>query len=280
MSVLGILIGSSWGYTHFVQDKNIEQLQSTLKQKKQKLANDQHIADRYNEILDKFVKKNIYLKKFKKTLPDTLDASSMYVYLNSIRPSYSNLNINYTYLKSKKKKKRDYGITTANISGQGNYQDLFSLIHNIAKSSPIVKVHNLVINPQVKKENYNNVKFTLQLAGYFSKKQLVKNIKPRMINGSKKIRKNPFYPLIRGVKPNKDNLPNVEKSKLVGIGKNLVYIVDQNGKVQILHTGDKVYLGYLSSASIKKQKATFKLNKGGILDKVVLKLNKSDKSKN
>ncbi|HYX10111.1 MAG TPA: hypothetical protein VE912_25515, partial [Bacteroidales bacterium] len=75
MTVLGVMLGGSWGYTHFVQDKKIEQLQSTLKQKKQKLSNDQHIASRYNHVLDKYVNKNLYLKHFKKTIPSNLDAS-------------------------------------------------------------------------------------------------------------------------------------------------------------------------------------------------------------
>ena len=82
---------------------------------------------------------------------------------------------------------------------------------------------------------------------------------------------NPFYPIIHQLPPNSKDLPDVEKSRLVGISERNIYLVDQNGKVRTLDIGDKVYLGHLESIDTNDKSATFYLNKGGIFDKVTLK---------
>lgn len=271
--VLVALLGSGWGYIHFVQEKKITQMENNLRQKKQKLQNDKGIANQYDEVVTKYAKKRIQLKKFSKTIPTSLTVSSLYAYLNRVRPASSDLMINFTSLKSQKEKKKDYGIVRANLSGQGRYLDLYRLIKNIETSSPIVKVKKLVINSIGKKKSYNYVNFTFELDGYYSPSQKGNAIPSKIIHAHSKIGLNPFYPLIRGVKPNTNGLPEVGKSKLVGIGKDVAYIVDQDGKVKILHVGDKVYLGSLVSTSIKNKTATFELDKGGILSKEVLNLN-------
>ncbi len=78
--------------------------------------------------------------------------------------------------------------------------------------------------------------------------------------------------MIRSIKPNDENLPNVEQSKLLAVGTNFIFMVDQDGKIDKLSIGDKVYLGTLDTVNITQKTATFMLNKGGILDKVTLKV--------
>jgi len=76
-----------------------------------------------------------------------------------------------------------------------------------------------------------------------------------------------FYPLIHGIPPNTDELIDAEKSRLIGITNDKIFLMDQAGRLQELRVGDKVYLGSLSSIDQANESATFLLNKGGIIDK-------------
>ncbi len=51
-----------------------------------------------------------------------------------------------------------------------------------------------------------------------------------------------------------------------------VHIIDQNGTLQRLNIGDRVYLGRLTSINMQRGEAEFQLNRGGIRDRVVLTL--------
>lgn len=76
-----------------------------------------------------------------------------------------------------------------------------------------------------------------------------------------------FYPLIHGIPPNTDELIDVEKSRLIGITNDKIFLMDQSGKLQELTVGDRVYLGSLSAIDQENESVTFLLNKGGIIDK-------------
>ncbi|HYX05796.1 MAG TPA: type 4a pilus biogenesis protein PilO [Bacteroidales bacterium] len=269
--VLAVLTGGSWSYIHYVQEKQIDQLSNVLDGKKQRLHNDQGIANQYDEVVDKYARVKIKLKNYHKMLPLTQDASKLYAYLNKTRTDHSQMDINFTVVGDSKVKKEGYGILKINISGKGRYRDIFDFIRTIEYSSPINKVKKLAVNPVNGKE-LRDVNFTFELDSYYSNSKQDNKIAAKIVHPVKKLSRNPFYPIIRSVEPNKLGLPNVENSKLVGVGQDVIYIVDQNGKVQQLHIGDKVYLGSLVKTNLNNKSATFYLNKGGIFDKVVLQV--------
>ena len=86
------------------------------------------------------------------------------------------------------------------------------------------------------------------------------------------IENNPYYPLIRPIPPNDENLPNVEASRLIALTGRTAHIIDQTGVLKRISIGDRVYLGRLSSINLDSNEAVFQLNRGGIMDQVVLSL--------
>ena len=52
----------------------------------------------------------------------------------------------------------------------------------------------------------------------------------------------------------------------------MILVRDRKGRFNSLKVGDKVYLGYLTRIDPKRGEAEFTLNKGGIIEKVVLKI--------
>jgi hypothetical protein len=86
-----------------------------------------------------------------------------------------------------------------------------------------------------------------------------------------------FYPLIRNeIPPNLDELLDVQSAQLLALIPEGAFIADSKGTTYLLWEGDKVYLGYLTEIDYNKNIVHFVLNKGGIIEKITLNMNKND----
>ena len=82
-----------------------------------------------------------------------------------------------------------------------------------------------------------------------------------------------FYPLIRNeIRPNVDDLPDVQDGALISLVPQGAFIMDSKGETYLMEKGDQVYLGYLMDIDYKNESVTFILNKGGIIEYKVLKI--------
>ena len=89
-----------------------------------------------------------------------------------------------------------------------------------------------------------------------------------------------FYPLIRNeLPPNTEELLEVEGSKLLALLPDGAFISDTKGNTFMLWEGDQVYLGYLTKIDYNKNRVNFILNKGVIIEKVYLELQKEENQK-
>ena len=89
-----------------------------------------------------------------------------------------------------------------------------------------------------------------------------------------------FYPLIRNeIPPNIDDLLDVQAAQLLALIPEGAFIADSKGVTYLLWEGDQVYLGYLTEIDYDKNEVHFVLNKGGIIEKVTLELDKIDSEK-
>ncbi len=88
-----------------------------------------------------------------------------------------------------------------------------------------------------------------------------------------------FYPIIHDIPPNDEGLLNIEQSKLIGVSGEKAFILDNNQSLHELTIGDEVYLGTLRHISLQDETATFILNKGGIVEKITLKVGEAPDEK-
>ncbi|MEX2368057.1 MAG: hypothetical protein WD510_01005, partial [Balneolaceae bacterium] len=65
---------------------------------------------------------------------------------------------------------------------------------------------------------------------------------------------------------------NIESSRLIGISSSRIFLRDQNGRLVNLSVNDRVYLGSLEAIDVQEGRATFRLNKGGIIEAVTLEV--------
>jgi len=267
--VLLLMAGAGWSYLHFVQQDKIGRLETTLDKKQKDLRQKQAIASQYDAVIDKFGKAQYYMKNLDKSLLQTQNPDKVFDYLNNVSGG-APVEFDFTYKDSTAN--GQYGILRSDIKGGGYYKSVINFIKSIELSRPLNKVKNLTISPRSGVENLSQVDFNFTLESYYDKARIFDNPSMKIIRPDKKVVYNAFYPHIHEPIPNTEGLVNVEQSKLIGVSPSAVFIVDQNGKMQTLKKGGKVYLGTLKNINAKKGSAVFELNKGGIVEQITLEV--------
>ncbi len=172
------------------------------------------------------------------------------------------------------------------IEGEGNFRDVFSLIHLFENSPEIytIKIKEIkqTYSTNVEGKVEDRVHFDLELYAYYT--TLTDYDLDTLINRPANYRvafiSNYFNPLIKvDIPPNDEGLFEVEGSKLLAIMPDMVYLIDKNGNTITLSEGDPVYLGYLTKIDYENYSCEFLLNKGGILERVKLTIDNKEARK-
>lgn len=268
--VLLLIAITGFFYFSWYQLPKINDLQSRVETKQEEYDRKRQIADQLPGLEARFEQSKQFIENFDKTLFKTSNPDQVYRFL-SILSATDPVEFNYVFNDSTNTDR--YGIVNSQIAGRGAYRAVLNFITRIENSEPVQKIDQLVISPENQPGEYNYVSFNFKLASYFDRIKFFNARNTPGVSGQISFAShNPFYPLIRDVEPNTDDLINIEQSQLVGIGNGLVYLLDQNGKLQTLRERDRVYLGVLESININLGNAVFRLNKGGIIESVSLEV--------
>lgn len=200
--------------------------------------------------------------------------ATVYDFLRSINRGLAHTSMNFALRDSVLLS--DHGIIRVRLDVEGTYRGLFNFLTILEQSKPITKVTDIRVAPRGELHALDRVRYEMNVDFYYARgtsrsdPDLIINtsIAPRIYN--------PFYPLIHAVPENEQNLPNVERSRLIGLVTNGAYIIDQTNQMRFIPVGGQVYLGSLVRVNMNEETATFRLNRGGIADVVVLRINLSN----
>jgi hypothetical protein len=170
------------------------------------------------------------------------------------------------------------------LNGRATYNDLFSLIYSIEQSKELKKITGLTLNNLVVNDKDGNpnflVGFALTAGTYYSTTDrfvtasLVENdLTTAPVHDA-------FYPIIRNeIPPNFDELLDVQGAKLLALIPEGAFLSDLKGNTYLVWEGEPVYLGYLTKIDYDRNRVSFILNKGGIVEKLELELEKEKTNK-
>lgn len=192
--------------------------------------------------------------------------------------SYSYVNIEYIDIKSMKNY-YEYGYS---VSGVAEYNDFNKLLYSIEQSKAIKKVSLVDLSNNVKLDEESMphylVNYKLKVAVLYSDDPKVSVAEYKENSLTPNPLYNSFYPLIRSeIPPNKDRLLDVQNAKLLALIPDGAFLSDSQSNTYLLWEGDKVYLGYITKIDYEKNQVQFILNKGGIIEKLTLDLEKEIK---
>jgi len=268
--VLVLFMAGGWGYISYFQVPEIEELEEEKAELTTELQQKQQVANQYNTVLEQFENAKFYINNFDKVLYESSNEDRVFEYLNQLNQGSSFTDFSFAF--SDSVSQGQYGIITMNISGTGYYRALVNFVRQLEFSQPLNKVSGLNITPLDNVEDYGKVDYNYTIQSYYDRQKILEAQPFEISENIYASLANPFFPLIRDIKPNTDNLTNVEESRILALSTEKVFLLDQQGMMKELEIGDKVYLGELKSINLNEGLAKFELNKGGIIELVTLEV--------
>ena len=276
ITVLLIFLGAGWGWLKFSYGDALEKLVSELKVKEARLSQLETILADYDYMQDKLTTTLRRWEFYPKTLLGENSIHETYRYLESIAGQRASFD--YEFKLSKIQDKGDIIYANYQLKGEGQYSNIYRFIQYIEKSRPLYKIESLELSrPSGSQFSGGEVDVTLKFKGIFASNvntELTKEGNPfELASVQYSSRYDPFKPFILNIlPPNTDNLLVVERAKVIAIMKGVVYIQGRSGDMKTMRVGDRVYLGILEKIDLRKREVVFTMNRGGIFDKVTLRL--------
>ncbi|MCO6447315.1 MAG: hypothetical protein J5I67_06680 [Ignavibacterium album] len=280
LALLLIILIAGGSYLYFVQGKDLNKKRDNLKELQAKALDPQELLAQYQDLLEKSNKLDSILANREFNIPQNLSSIKFYNFVNNITNGFSDkAQVNIEYIEQKQEKEffyHDYKLT-----GFGYFNEVYNLIYAIENSKELKKVTNINLGNLVQTKEGENpvylVNFTVNARTYFSRDNrfapatFVENnlSSPTLYDG--------FYPLIRNeIPPNIDELLDVQGATLLALIPEGAFIADSKGNTFLIWEGEQVYLGYLTKIDYQNSRVSFILNKGGIIEKVDLQLDRTD----
>ena len=283
LAFLFIILIAGGSYLYFVQSKDLNEKRDKLKELQAKALDPQELFAQYQSLLVESNRLDSILANREFNIPQNLSSIKFYNFVNNITNGFSDkAQVNIEFLEQKQEKEFFYH--EYKLTGFGYFNEVYNLIFAIEHSKELKKVTNISLGNLVQTKEGEIplylVSFTLNAKAYFSTDNrfapatFVENSlgAPTLYDA--------FYPLIRNeIPPNIDELLDVQGATLLALIPEGAFIADSKGNTYLIWEGEQVYLGYLTKIDYENSRVSFILNKGGIIEKMDLELDRSELKK-
>ncbi len=262
---------------HIYSKEKLKEIEKINSEKRLEIKNIADKAANYDKVVQALKNiKNKWKSREKVLQRDEQSGKTLLFLSNIASESRSAVKFDFAFLE--KTVKEGYGFSKYNITGEGAYRNVYGFIDKIENAKNLYKIK--LLNMQGKEETSEKtgkpvtvINFSFILEAYSSFEDDYVDSDAVLSYTFKKPSVNPFNPLVKkNLPPNKKGLIEVENARLEAISFDMILIRDSKGRFTSLKTGDEVYLGYLTNINPEKGEAAFTLNKGGLIEKVTLKM--------
>jgi hypothetical protein len=281
LSLVGLLlliVIVSGVYVFVFQRAKLNQKKNKLEELRANNYNTDQLTHQYKDLLKRSNVLDSILAARKFNIPKNLSQIKFYDFINNVSASYSpNTQIDVEFLSRSQDK--DFFYYEYKLTGKAPYNDIYNLVYAIEHSKELKKITNIALNNLVVTDDDGIpnflVGFTINVGVYFSNNDRFATAKLVENNLRTSEAYDAFYPQIRNqIPPNIDNLLDVQGAKLLALIPEGAFVADNKGNTYLVYEGEQVYLGYLTKIDYDKNTVNFILNKGGIIEKVQLALEK------
>jgi hypothetical protein len=270
-------------YLYFVQGKKLDEKRTKVKELQAKALDPQELLAQYQELLTKSNRLDSILAHREFNIPQNLSSIKFYNFVNNITNGFSDkTQVNVEFLEQKPEKEFFY--YDYKLSGFGYFNEVYNLIYAIEQSKELKKVKNLSLGNLVQTNTDELpiylVNFTMSVQVYFSSDSRFAPAAFVENNLAASPLYDAFYPLIRNeIPPNVDDLLDVQGATLLALIPEGAFVADSKGNTYLVWEGEQVYLGYLTKIDYQNSRVSFILNKGGIIEKLDLELDRTETKK-
>ena len=266
-------------YIFVIQGGKISDREEKLSELNKNSYDPVKLEARYEDVKRRSAVLDSILSSRKFNIPKDLSSIKFYNFVNNIVSDFSEhteVNIEFQGQTAD----RDFFYYQYKLTGSGFFNEVYKLIYSIEQSKELKKVTTLNIGNLIKTDSEGIplflVNFDMEAQVYFSSDSRFSPEESVENNLSTGPIYDAFYPLIRNeIEPNVDDLLDVQGAKLLALIPEGAFIADTHGSTYLVWEGEQVYLGYLTKIDYENNTVSFILNKGGIIERVNLQLERA-----
>ena len=283
LALLFVILIAGGAYLYFVQSKDLNEKREKLQELQSKALDPQELLSQYQDLLVQSNRLDSILANREFNIPQNLSSIKFYNFVNNITNGFSDkAQVNIEFLEQKQEKEFFYH--EYKLTGFGYFNEVYNLIFAIENSKELKKVINVslgnLVQTKADEVPVYLVSFTLNAKAYFSTDNRFAPATFVENNLGAPTLYDAFYPLIRNeIPPNIDELLDVQGATLLALIPEGAFIADSKGNTFLIWEGEQVYLGYLTKIDYQNSRVSFILNKGGIIEKMDLELDRSELTK-
>ena len=286
LALIGLLLfilTAGGAYILIFQRGELSAKEEKLRELKANDYNTEQLTLQYEDLYKRSMILDSVLAARKFNIPQSLSSVKFYDFVTQLTNGLSeDTKVDVEY--GEQKQERDFFYYEYKVKGTAPYNDLYKFIYGIEQSKELKKITSVTLGSLVKNEKEEGPKFLVAFAlvvhvyysndNRFTTAEFVEN------NLSARPLYDAFYPLLRNeIPPNTDGLLDIQGAKLLALVPEGAFLSDASGGTFLLWEGEPVYLGYLTSIDYKNNRVKFVINRGGVIEKVELYLEKEETNK-
>lgn len=278
--VLGVLLVLTIGIGTYVRAFNLprqqEAIEVQIKQIDDELQNTPNLVNQFNDLSNTLAETQKRWETRNKDIPPADLSGESYNYFSHLIDLSGEVKLDMIYTGSQQK--GNFGYNTYNLKGEAPFSNFYKFVWFLENGRRLYKINTLNVRglEVVAKDNEEGsilVTFDANVHSYFSSvPELSTSVGERSITPVY-LAQDPFEPVISsGIAPNTRGLVEIERSDLKAAIPGKAFVLDQASEIRTLEEGDEVYLGYVTKIVPEEGRLEATLNKGGIIQKVELKI--------
>jgi len=274
--LLFLIIGIGTYIRAYNLPKKAKQIEIKIKQIDEELQNTPNLVNQFNDLSAILTDTQKRWENRNKDIPPVDITSQSYAYFSRLIDLSGEVKLDMIFQGTQSRP--NYGFNVYNLRGEAPFENLYRFIWYLENDRKLYKVQNLMLKglevaPTDKDEGKIVVTFDMAVHAYFSAvSELSSSLGERSLTPNS-LNVDPFAPVISsGIPPNIRTLVEIERSDLKAVIPGKAFVLDQNNTIKALREGDEVYLGYVTRIDPEAGRIECTLNKGGIIEKVELKI--------
>lgn len=283
VALLVIILLAGGAYILIFQRGELSAKEDKLRELKANDYNTEQLTLQYEDLYKKALVLDSVLAARKFNIPKDISSIKFYDFVAKLTSDLSqDSKIDVEYVEQKQE--RDFFYYEYKVKGIAPYNDLYKFIYGIEQSKELKKINSVSLGSVVKNDKQEAPKFLVNfnflVHVYFSNDSRFATAEYVENDLSGRPVYDAFYPLLRNeIPPNTEGLLDVQNAKLLALVPEGAFLSDEAGNTYLLWEGEPVYLGYLTSIDYKNNKVKFIINRGGVIEKVELYLEKEENKK-
>jgi hypothetical protein len=277
---LGILLLLILGVGTYIRayhlPKKARAVEAETKRLDEELQNTPNLVAQFNDLSTALGEERKRWDNRTKDIPPVDVSSQTYAYFSRLIDLSGYVKLDMVY--SGTQQKGNYGYNIYNLKGEAPFENLYRFMWYLENGRKLYKIQNCILKgvevpPKEKEEGKILTAFEMIVHAYFSSVAELASAPVERVLYPNVLTTDPFSPVISsGIPPNMNSLVEIERSDLKAVIPGKAFVLDQNNVIRTLSEGDEVYLGFVTRILPEEGKIECTLNKGGIIDRVELKI--------